>query len=78
MENTVCDEVFTSWKSPKGRLRSPHNTLVYKRQESPTEDITCLYRFITDKRLFARIILTIESINFKVSSVKSAQNEVID
>ncbi|KAK6623803.1 hypothetical protein RUM44_010659 [Polyplax serrata] len=63
--NTACDEVFPSWKYPKGTLRSPYNTLVYKKQGSANQDITCLYRFITDKRLYARIVLTIESINFK-------------
>nr|CAD7393309.1 unnamed protein product [Timema cristinae] len=61
---TACDEVFPSWKSSKGWFRSPLNTLVYKRSD-PTEDVKCLYRFVTDKRLFARVILTIEAINFK-------------
>lgn len=64
--NTPCDEVFPSWKYPKGTLRSPYNTLVYKKQGSANQDITCLYRFITDKRLYARIVLTVELINFKV------------
>ncbi|KAF7266556.1 hypothetical protein GWI33_020064 [Rhynchophorus ferrugineus] len=59
-----CDEVFASWKQKKGTLRSPLNTLVYK-QNQPSEDITCLYRFVTDKRLFARVILTITCVNFK-------------
>lgn len=63
--NTSCDEIFTSWRSQKGWLRSPLNTLVYK-QTSATQDVHCLYRFVTDKRLFARIILTIGAINFKV------------
>nr|CAD7266362.1 unnamed protein product [Timema shepardi] len=61
---TACDEVFPSWKSSKGWFRSPLNTLVYKRSD-PTEDVKCLYRFVTDKRIFARVILTIEAINFK-------------
>lgn len=67
---TPCDEVFTSWKTRRGRLRSPLNTLVYK-QATATEDVHCLYRFVTDKRLFARVILTINDINFKVRSVGS-------
>jgi hypothetical protein len=57
--------VFSSWRSPIGWFRSPLNTLVYKRSD-PTEDVRCLYRFVTDKRLFARVILTIDTINFKV------------
>lgn len=63
--NTICDEIFTSWRAQKGSLRSPLNTLVYK-QTSATQDVHCLYRFVTDKRLFARIILTVQAINFKV------------
>jgi hypothetical protein len=66
--DTACDEVFSSWRSPSGSFRSPLNTLVYKRSD-PTEDVRCLYRFLTDKRLFARVILTIDTINFKVSPV---------
>jgi len=64
--DTACDEVFSSWRSPSGWFRSPLNTLVYKRSD-PTEDVRCLYRFVTDKRIFARVILTIDTINFKVS-----------
>lgn len=60
-----CDEVFASWKQTKGWLRSPLNTLIYKQQHT-NEDVTCLYRFVTDKRLFARVILTITCVNFKV------------
>ncbi|CAG9817898.1 unnamed protein product [Phaedon cochleariae] len=59
-----CDEVFASWKQTKGWLRSPLNTLIYKQSQS-SEDVTCLYRFVTDKRLFARIILTITNVYFK-------------
>ncbi|KAJ9589347.1 hypothetical protein L9F63_017452, partial [Diploptera punctata] len=62
--DTSCDEVFSSWRSPSGWFRSPLNTLVYKRSD-PTEDVRCLYRFVTDKRLYARVILSIETINFK-------------
>ncbi|XP_045478336.1 uncharacterized protein LOC123683372 isoform X2 [Harmonia axyridis] len=60
----ACDEVFASWRQSKGTLRSPLNTLVYK-QGTASEDVQCLYRFVTDKRLFARVILTIKSISFK-------------
>ncbi|XP_050308010.1 uncharacterized protein LOC126744504 isoform X2 [Anthonomus grandis grandis] len=59
-----CDEVFASWKQKKGWLRSPMNTLVYKQQHS-NEDVNCLYRFVSDKRLFARVIVTITCVNFK-------------
>ncbi|XP_067005559.2 uncharacterized protein [Anabrus simplex] len=62
--HTACDEVFPSWRSTQGWFRSPLNTLVYKRND-PTEDVRCLYRFVTDKRLFARVILTIDTISFK-------------
>ncbi|KAG5325618.1 TLL1 protein, partial [Pseudoatta argentina] len=62
---TECDEVFASWKTRSGRLRSPLNTLVYKRSGDPPADLSCTYSFITDKRLYARVILVIESINFK-------------
>lgn len=59
-----CDEVFASWRQTKGWLRSPLNTLVYKQVPS-SEDVQCLYRFVTDKRLFARVILTVTLIQFK-------------
>ncbi|XP_018340331.1 PREDICTED: uncharacterized protein LOC108747404 isoform X1 [Trachymyrmex septentrionalis] len=62
---TECDEVFASWKTRSGRLRSPLNTLVYKRPGDPPADLSCTYSFVTDKRLYARVILVIESINFK-------------
>lgn len=66
MPGKACDEVFASWKSPKGWLRSPLNTLVYK-QTSTNEDVNCLYRFVTDKRLYARVILKVTRIHFKVN-----------
>lgn len=59
-----CDEVFASWRQIKGTVRSPLNTLVYK-QGTASEDVMCLYRFVTDRRLFARVILTVNTINFK-------------
>lgn len=62
---TECDETFASWKQRAGRLRSPLNTLVYKRPGDPPADLACTYSFVTDKRLYARVILVIESINFK-------------
>lgn len=40
------------------------NTLIFKKISS--DPVKCQYKFITDRRLFARIILAIESINFKV------------
>jgi hypothetical protein len=66
---TRCDEVIASWKGSRGFLRSPPNTLVYKKGgNSPSDDVKCLYRFVTDKRLYARVILNINAINFKVRS----------
>lgn len=62
---TECDETFASWKLRSGRLRSPLNTLVYKRPGDPPLDLSCTYTFITDKRLYARVILTLESVSFK-------------
>lgn len=62
--NTECDETFVSWKMTQGYLRSPLNTLVYKRPGDPPSNLVCTYTFVTDKRLFARIILTIDSISF--------------
>lgn len=62
---TECDETFASWKTRTGRLRSPLNTLVYKRPGDPPRDLSCTYTFLTDKRLYARVILTVESLSFK-------------
>jgi hypothetical protein len=59
---TVCDEVFRSWTRPAGRFASPLNTLVFKNEGKP---IFCRYRFLSTKRLFARVIVTIENLNFK-------------
>jgi len=70
--DTVCDEEFVSWKPSSGYFRSPVNTLVYKRQgtvtdpDAKSQPIICRYKFTTDVRLFARIVLKIESIKFKV------------
>ncbi|XP_074095188.1 cubilin homolog isoform X1 [Cotesia typhae] len=65
LPNTECDEIFTSWKAHSGQLRSPLNSLLYKRSGDPPNDLSCTYTFITDKRLFARVILTVESVTFK-------------
>lgn len=59
-----CDEVYASWRQTRGWLRSPLNTLVYKQTQS-SEDVQCMYRFVTDKRLFARVILTVNGLRFK-------------
>lgn len=64
--NTLCDEVFYAWDHPAGSLRSPLNTLIYKRI-SQTSDVRCQYKFVTDKRLFARVVIEMISINFKES-----------
>nr|XP_018901755.1 PREDICTED: uncharacterized protein LOC109033539 [Bemisia tabaci] len=65
--SSVCDEEFVSWKTSKGSLRSPLNTLVYKQAPDATvaEAIKCRYKFLTDRRLYARILLTVNSIGFK-------------
>lgn len=34
----------------------------------PPKDVRCTYRFVTDKRLFARIVLNIHSLSFKVGT----------
>jgi hypothetical protein len=64
--NTLCDEVFYAWEHPQGVLRSPLNTLIYKRV-APTSDIRCQYKFINDKRAFARVIIEMISVAFKES-----------
>lgn len=61
---TECDEEFSALNKESGWFRSPVNTLIYKKN-SP-DLIRCQYKFVTDRRIFARIILAIESINFKV------------
>ena len=63
--NTECDEVFSSWKSQSGKLRSPLNTLLYKRPGDPPSDLSCTYTFVTDRRLFARVIVRLRTVNFK-------------
>ncbi|XP_050540622.1 uncharacterized protein LOC126905181 [Daktulosphaira vitifoliae] len=75
--DTACDEEFVSWKPSSGYLRSPVNTLVYKRQgssvdfDSKSHPIICRYRFTTDTRLYARVVLRIESIRFKAHAYKT-------
>ncbi|KAK7870618.1 hypothetical protein R5R35_009117 [Gryllus longicercus] len=64
VSGTACDEVFHSWRRPAGRLRSPRNTLVYKRA-GPGRDVRCRFSFRSDRRVFARVLLTIESVAFK-------------
>ncbi|GLH04724.1 Uncharacterized protein GBIM_10372, partial [Gryllus bimaculatus] len=68
VSGTACDEVFHSWRRPAGRLRSPRNTLVYKRA-GPGRDVRCRFSFRSDRRVFARVLLTIESVAFKVVEV---------
>lgn len=51
VRNTLCDEVFYAWQHPNGILRSPLNTLIYKRIAS-TSDVRCQYKFVNDKRAF--------------------------
>lgn len=61
--NTVCDEVFYAWKHSHGQIRSPLNTLIYKRNSGV--DLRCQYKFITDKRLFSRVLIEVTSVAFK-------------
>lgn len=61
--NTLCDEVFYAWRHAEGTVRSPLNTLVYKRTGG--SDVRCQYRFVTDKRLFARVVVEVSSVAFK-------------
>lgn len=61
--NTLCDEVFFAWKHPNGKIRSPMNTLIFKRTAG--SDVRCQYRFVTDKRLFARVVVEVTSVTFK-------------
>lgn len=49
------------------------NTLIYKRPGDPPQDLICSYTFLTDKRLFARVILTLNSIKFKDQSRSCGQ-----
>lgn len=67
---TMCDEVFPAWKYTKGRLRSPQNTLIYKRAAG--SDIRCQYKFSPDKRLFARVVVEVTNISFKVDPYSPA------
>lgn len=61
--NTLCDEIFYAWKHPRGNIRSSLNTLIYKRTSG--SDVRCQYRFVTDKRLFARVVIEVTSVTFK-------------
>lgn len=62
--NTLCDEVFYAWKhTTHGYIRSPLNTLIFK--QNADEDLRCQYKFITDRRLFARVLIEITSVSFK-------------
>ncbi|XP_058796323.1 cubilin [Phymastichus coffea] len=71
---TECDETFASWKSQAGRLRSPLNTLLYKRPGDPPADLACTYTFLTDPRLYARVILRLEAVSFKEHPYASCGN----
>lgn len=61
--NTLCDEVFHAWKHSKGKIRSPLNTLIFKRTGGT--DVRCQYRFITDKRLYSRVVIEVTNVSFK-------------
>ncbi|XP_058055375.1 uncharacterized protein LOC131206719 [Anopheles bellator] len=61
--NTLCDEVFYAWKYGRGELKSPRNTLIYKRASG--SDVRCQYKFVTDRRLFSRVVVEVTSVTFK-------------
>ncbi|CAD7088052.1 unnamed protein product [Hermetia illucens] len=61
--NTLCDEIFYAWKHPGGKIRSPLNTLIFKR--TGTTDVRCQYKFVTDSRLHARAVVEVTSVSFK-------------
>lgn len=61
--NTLCDEVFHAWKHSKGKIRSPLNTLIFKRTGGT--DVRCQYRFVTDKRLYSRVVIEVTNVSFK-------------
>lgn len=61
--NSLCDEVFYAWKHQRGEIRSSLNTLIYKRTGG--SDVRCQYRFVTEKRLYARVVIEVTSITFK-------------
>lgn len=74
VQNTECDEIFASWKSQSGKLRSPLNTLLYKRVGDPPADLACTYTFLTDPRLYARVIVKLKSVTFKDHPYASCGN----
>lgn len=61
--NTLCDEIFYPWRLVSGKIRSPLNTLIFKRTQG--SDIRCQYKFVTDKRLYSRVIIEVINISFK-------------
>ncbi|XP_055855909.1 uncharacterized protein LOC129919100 [Episyrphus balteatus] len=61
--NTLCDEVMYAWKHPGGKIRSPMNSLIFKRTGG--SDVRCQYKFVTDKRLYARAVIEVTSVSFK-------------
>lgn len=81
VQNTMCDEIFYAWKYTSGKLRSPLNTLIYKRTSG--SDIRCQYKFVTDKRLYARVVIEVTSVTFKeipysVTSCTRCHEERVD
>ena len=70
--NTLCDEVFYPWRHPAGEVRSPLNTLVFKRTAG--SDVRCQYRFMTDRRLFARVVVEVTAVSFKESPFNGGQS----
>ncbi|KAM7341876.1 uncharacterized protein ACRADG_009505 isoform 1-T5 [Cochliomyia hominivorax] len=61
--NTLCDEVMYAWKHPGGKIRSPMNSLIFKRTGG--SDVRCQYKFVTDRRLYARAVIEVNSVMFK-------------
>ena len=63
IEDTLCDELFESYVRPEGKFGSPLNSLVYK----STENIRCRYHFKAPRYQYRRILVTINSTNFKLN-----------
>jgi hypothetical protein len=62
--NTICDEAFVPWGGrTEGKFASPVNTLIYKAET--TSSVVCTFRFESVRRLFARVLVRIDNVNFK-------------
>ncbi|XP_014234963.1 uncharacterized protein LOC106657800 [Trichogramma pretiosum] len=61
--SSECDEIFAAGRAQRtGRFRSPPNTLLYKRPGEPPRDLDCAYTFLAERRLYARVELTLHAL----------------